>query len=440
MPLLCDYTSNTSGTEFDKILRYFETTIENILFDDNKKRVSKLSQTLKKIKTLCHLAKASKYSRDSEVQINEPRTKKAKMEKLDLPNEIWLKIINQMNTKDVFQNFSLVCKRFHNLATDASALNFMTIKNTSQMTVETMENVKKVLQRSKQLKELELKEDRRFDPYTILRISFESCPQLKALNLIGYGWNYSMLDSDFNWQTNVQHVRLSINDGIGVYIASKSTNLRSLTVDAFKSKMGGLTLLAQDCKKLERVTIGTLTKWVVSQFNEFLSTVNESLKYLTVEKFEVYDPLKPVHTNTNTYKLFLDNFPSCKILQEVNLDATSLDGHDLLTTISKMPKLQKVELKNLGKLDNEDIQLLAQNCKELKYLKFDNCQSIHLEDKTVLSFIENCPQLTKLSIHWAMVSKISNEIWHTAITKSIDVFITIGKKTFTIQTYLNMIE
>ena len=100
--------------------------------------------------------------------------------------------------------------------------------------------------------------------------------------------------------------------------------------------------------------------------------------------------------------------------------------------------MQKLELKNLGNLANEDLELLAQNCKELKCLKFDNCPSIHLENYTILCFIDNCPQLTELSFHWAMVSKISNEIWNKATIKSIDVFITTGKKTFPVQEHLNM--
>ena len=429
---LCNYTSNTSDNDFDEILRYFETTVENILFDDNQKRVSKLSQTLKKISTLCHLAKTSKYLRDSQIQINEPRNKKAKMENLDLPNEIWLKIINQMSTKDIFQNFALVCKRFQNLTIDASALHSIILKNTSQMSVETMENVKKVLQRSKKLQELEINESRQTDPYAIFKICFESCPKLKALHLTGFGWMNSMfVNSDFIWKTNIQHLRLLDDDGLGVYIASKLTNLRTLTIDFLMSRSNDdMNQIAEKCKKLEKVSI----KEVISkpEFNEFIFRLNGSLKYLTVERFD--------STSVNDIKTFLDNLRASKNLQELSLNASSFNGNDLLKAISEIPKLQKVELKNLGKIANEDVKLLARNCKELKYLKFDNCQSIHLENETVSSLIDDCPQLTKLTFHWAMVSKISNELWHKASIKSIDVFITIGKKTFTVQKYLTMMN
>ena len=192
MPLDFDYTSNTSETEFDKILRYFEITAENILFDDNQARVSKLSQSLQKISTLQHLAKAAKIVNGSQLQTHEPRTQKAKIERHDLPDEILLKIVQHLSTKDVFQNFALVCKRFHNLTLDASALKSITLKNTSRMSYESRKIVKKVLQRSKNLQEMEIDEDRQFDPYKIFKICFESCPQLKILHLTGHGWDYGM--------------------------------------------------------------------------------------------------------------------------------------------------------------------------------------------------------------------------------------------------------
>ena len=429
---LCNYTSNTSENEFDEILRYFEKTVENILFDDNQARISKLSQTLQKISTLQNLAEAAKNRKNTQPQIHESRTKMAKKENLDLPNELWLKIINHLDTRDVFQNFALVCRRFHNLTIDASALKSMTLIDTRLMSNEAMESMKKVLQRSKKLQELEIFEDRHMEAYMIFKICFESCPKLKALHLTGFGWMHSMfVNSDFIWKTNIQHLRLLDDDGLGVYIASKLTNLRTLTIDFLMSRSNDdMNQIAEKCKKLEKVSI----KEVISkpEFNEFIFRLNGSLKYLTVERFD--------STSVNDIKTFLDNLRASKNLQELSLNASSFNGNDLLKAISEIPKLQKVELKNLGKIANEDVKLLARNCKELKYLKFDNCQSIHLENETVSSLIDDCPQLTKLTFHWAMVSKISNELWHKASIKSIDVFITIGKKTFTVQKYLTMMN
>ena len=337
-----------------------------------------------------------------------------------------------MNTEDVFQNFALVCKRFNNLTIDASALKSMTLIDTRLMSNEAIESMKMVLQRSKKLQELEIFEDRQFDPYTIFK-SLESCPQLKTLHLTGFGWTESMFsNSDFTWQTNIQHLRLSDGDGLGTDTVSKLANLSTLTIDLFViyGRQHQMNQIAEKCKKLEKVTIRRMID--ILGFNEFIFGLNDSLKYLTIEKLETI--------TVEALELFLDNLPVCKKIQELSLDASSFNENDLLKTISKIPKLQKLELKNLGKLAKEDIELLRQICKELKCLKFDNCPSIQLENETISIFIDNCRQLTKLSFHWAMVSQISNEVWHKANIKSIDVFITFGKKTFTIQESMNMMD
>ena len=51
-----------------------------------------------------------------EVQI----VKKAKFECKKIPNELWLKIMNYSNTKDLIKNLALVCKNFNSLAKDVA--------------------------------------------------------------------------------------------------------------------------------------------------------------------------------------------------------------------------------------------------------------------------------------------------------------------------------
>ena len=43
-----------------------------------------------------------------------------------LPNEIWLKIMNYMITKDIFRSFDLVNKHFNKLTLD---INYLQVKN-----------------------------------------------------------------------------------------------------------------------------------------------------------------------------------------------------------------------------------------------------------------------------------------------------------------------
>ena len=42
--------------------------------------------------------------------------------RLDVPNEIWTKIMNYLPTNNIFKNFGLVCKRFHGLTSGVKYL------------------------------------------------------------------------------------------------------------------------------------------------------------------------------------------------------------------------------------------------------------------------------------------------------------------------------
>ena len=46
--------------------------------------------------------------------------KKAKFDCKKIPNELWLKIMNYSNTKDLIKNLALVCKNFNSIAKDVA--------------------------------------------------------------------------------------------------------------------------------------------------------------------------------------------------------------------------------------------------------------------------------------------------------------------------------
>ena len=66
---------------------------------------------------------------DSEIEPINKRLKIDSNTKTELPNEIWLKIINYMKTKDLFKNFILVCKQFNTLAMDPKAVKYLSFTN-----------------------------------------------------------------------------------------------------------------------------------------------------------------------------------------------------------------------------------------------------------------------------------------------------------------------
>ena len=46
----------------------------------------------------------------------------------NLPQEIWLKIMNYVKNKDLFMNISLACKFFNELTQDSNAVKFLEVK------------------------------------------------------------------------------------------------------------------------------------------------------------------------------------------------------------------------------------------------------------------------------------------------------------------------
>ena len=49
---------------------------------------------------------------------------------IHLPNEIWLKIINYLKTKDIFRRFALVNKLFNQLTLDTGSIKSKTLEET----------------------------------------------------------------------------------------------------------------------------------------------------------------------------------------------------------------------------------------------------------------------------------------------------------------------
>ena len=76
--------------------------------------------------------------------------KKRKLEGQKLPNELWLKIINYLTTRDLINIVVLVCKNFYNLAKDVK---YLELKDISKLE---FESAMKLLKTTKHLKEVSI--------------------------------------------------------------------------------------------------------------------------------------------------------------------------------------------------------------------------------------------------------------------------------------------
>ena len=102
----------------------------------------------------------------------------------ELPNEIWMKILNHLTTKDIFGNFALVCKRFNGLTMDSGTIKFIQLSNfKTEGDTSKMEKALKVLKRCHFLKSLSIDECCNSYVNTFAIQAFLTCPRLKSLKI-----------------------------------------------------------------------------------------------------------------------------------------------------------------------------------------------------------------------------------------------------------------
>ena len=126
--------SNTAERDYVSFINWFENTSESIIFNEEENiRRALFSEMIHKVSNLLKFQKRLQNFKHNEkdLVVSSPNSKRRKinvLKTIHLPDEILLKIISNMQTRDVFGNFALACKRFNILTKDPSALKFLHLK------------------------------------------------------------------------------------------------------------------------------------------------------------------------------------------------------------------------------------------------------------------------------------------------------------------------
>ena len=116
---------------------------------------------------------------------------------IQLPNEIWLKIMNYLKTKDVFGNFALVCKSFNNLTMDLGAIKHIHIANfKTEEDCKRMEKTLQVLKNCYHLRSLSIDECCTVYMISLAIQTFQSSPRLKSLKISNCERNWANMDDN----------------------------------------------------------------------------------------------------------------------------------------------------------------------------------------------------------------------------------------------------
>ena len=97
---------------------------------------------------------ASKRKQNKEANVIIPN-KKTKIErKVELPNELWMKIMHFLTTEDILTSFAIVNKHFYDLTLSSGSIKYLSIKDIENDF--DFDKVIEVVNRSKGLKELSI--------------------------------------------------------------------------------------------------------------------------------------------------------------------------------------------------------------------------------------------------------------------------------------------
>ena len=133
--------------DFERVLDFYEKFSESVIFQDTEERKIKLYDKFTKILKLKIPENSRKRALDHEKVVVAKKQKLVKIKIPQVPDEIWLKILNFMGSQTIFANFALVCKKFHELTLDSGAvkhIKFFNIKTPEQYkSCESFESIKK---------------------------------------------------------------------------------------------------------------------------------------------------------------------------------------------------------------------------------------------------------------------------------------------------------
>ena len=441
-------TSKITEKQFNSFIKWFEASAEVILFDENIARRIRLSNMLHRVLSLQRLQQSVEH----EEEIFESNTKKMKLEPaVTLPNELWMKILNYMKTKDVFSNLTLVNKHFNHIVRDPSTLKYLHLKDINDM--DSFKSISKVIKRSKNLLEVKIMYSEIEDRYSIDTLDrdfklkwkmerdnkrfFKSLmqlalkiPKLTSLKMETVGKDAKTLMSEIcgkyliDHGQNLEHLEIKnvYFENIDKKQLSKFTKLKSLLMRhvhvQHNSCYSALRAIANSCINLERIHFSKLNvdehDSLAGGLHYLFEERRNTLRYLTIED----------HYNLRNDE-FLKNLVFCNNMEQIKIMDASFIGNKALDIILNLPNLKVLELHKLGNLKdksphyreepekdpidvNSFFRLL--NTNKLRVLSIIDSPIITAETIKRLSSNNGCPKLEKLIFEKCPNLKIKDDI------------------------------
>ena len=365
--------SKLASKDFEKVLEFFEKFSKSVIFQDNDEQESKLFEIFAK---MSELRKTYTFKKRSNRQKQVLVAKKPKLDLIEIPkipDEIWLKILNFLGSKDIFSNFALVCKKFHNLSLDSRAMKYMNLYEISNS--EKYQNAMKVLKRSKNLQEVKIK-NCSSKCNNFITQAFKSNPKLKSIDVKNQShtmdWFKISMGAKRAFGKHLESLGLGSvqiehqDDMMQTILSQKNLKTFRVSLSNTDTVKEFLKHLPNNCKKLENIFFDTITcdsldyqynfPSYQAAFDLFFEEMKENLKSLGFYQFYYKDHyhFNPFMANLNTYFAnptfdhILKNLGLCQNIEKLEIWDSTYITNTTLSMISKMQNLKHLMLRQLG--------------------------------------------------------------------------------------------
>ena len=355
-----------------------------------------------------------KISIETSEKVPEKKLKLSESPLMNLPNEIWMKILKYLPTYDILKNFNLTCKQFHSLAISPGAIKSLQLKVENFKESTQYQEIVKVLKRSKTLNKLVINGYRCGHTNHILAHALKS-NHLKTLEVSLSESTMTIKNLDYLKNSSIEELRLNnitLDDEAMQKIGALKT-LKSVRIsnDLANRQMNITELIKTFIDvKIELEDLFTCSDQIeinASTLYEFLKEKAETLKKLKVICIVRNDDRKEDmiwNVPANLEELYYYNCGD-RNLRTIKIEL----GLD-------MPRLTKLAIRNI---DGDMINMLgAQKFPVLERLylskAYDNRNGPDVSQQTIFNFLKNCPNLKSLKI---MCNELTDpqpvDVWST---------------------------
>ena len=404
-----------------------------------------------------------------------PLEKKSKVEqirkKIELPNEIWLKIMNCMTTTDVFLNFRLVCKNFSALTSDLSYLEITSVHDTK---MSQYESALKQLKNTNRLKEIRILQSDRTKILMTQAIKLNK--NIKSIKLSNYHSNKVFrFTTDFvnkiqTFCNDLKHLELrnvhiepDVVDQVSkiqtlkTFMVIETTQLKQWVAPKQRANTSeNILSFAMNCKDLEAISFCVyIENWEKEIYHKKMKDALDTFfleKRLTLKRFSV-SKFTTKSTEIDNYEKILENLNLCQNIEELFIKHFILEGSNLIA-ITQLPRLKKLVLKNIKTNicelfhelqrsnlkylaiiidDEKSIQDFSSKASEFFKMKFpslerfalaiDSNSKTKISELTLNEFVESAPKLKSVQLQGISFCNNINENIVGQVCTERDIFI-----------------